>query len=131
MQPALTSGFCGAVMLTSLAYLALPYPHLYIPSQSGPVPPQTSDYPTVPSIGLFMGVSDQLPSESAWTDDHIPLLVTGVICQLYDQQAILVDPDGIPPTTEMLKLNVSLSLLLLGGSSFLRFGLEDICYRAR
>jgi len=69
-------------MLTSLADLALPYLQSYIRSHSGPVPTQqqTPDDPTGSSMSLFMGVPDQFPSEGAWTDDVVSLLLTVVCC---------------------------------------------------
>jgi len=69
-------------MLASLADLALLYPQSYVPSHSGPVPtqPQTPDDPTDPRVSLFMGVPDQFPSEGAWTDNAVPLLLTVVCC---------------------------------------------------
>jgi len=69
-------------MLTSLADLALPYLQSYIPSHPGPIPtqPQTPDDPTDSRVSLFMGVPDQFPSEGAWTDDAVSLLLMVVCC---------------------------------------------------
>jgi len=69
-------------MLTSLADLALPYPQSYVPSHSGPVPTQrqTPDESTDFRVSLFMGVPDQFPSDGAWTDDAVPLLLMVVCC---------------------------------------------------
>jgi len=69
-------------MLASLVDLALPYPQSYVPSHSGPVPtqPQTPDDPTDSRVSLFMGVPNQFPPESAWTDDAVPFLLAVVCC---------------------------------------------------
>jgi len=69
-------------MFTSLADRALPYLQSYVPSYFGPVPTQlqTPDDPTGLNMSLLMGVPNQLPSEGAWTDDAVSILLTVVCC---------------------------------------------------
>jgi len=67
-------------------------------------------------MGLFVDVPDQFPPKGAWTYDAFPLTAV-VCCKRNGVEAILADLEGFPAATEVLVLDVPLSLLFLGRSA--------------
>jgi len=93
-------------MLTSLAYLTLPYLESDIPGHTAlkSLELKTPSHPPSSCMSLLMGVPDQLPPQSRRTDYPLSFTAIGAGCYCYRQQQIAVKPEGVPAVAEVLKL---------------------------
>jgi len=92
---------------------------------------QAPDDPTDSSMGLFVSIPDEFPTESAWAYDAISLLLSVICCECHCQETIWTNLERIPAAAKELELSVPLPLLFLGGPSAFFLGLEDVSYHSR